>query len=177
MGQLQPQTNIYADIAAWPQGCKYTVDDRIRVLTEYVSTGSLRKTAENTGITHSTIQYWRDNAPWWEDYLVQIRTQKNDEVDALITSLMEKSLQEQSDRMENGNFKVLSNGEIVREKPNLQSLSVNFGILYDKRDKIRNIKSLASGETGDRINSLAEKIKNLENNLKPALDAERVDDK
>lgn len=121
-----------------PNGTKYTAYQRLDALTAYMTTGSIRKVEELTTIPYKTLHAWKSKSRWWEAALREMRMQKNDELDALITGTMHRAVAEINERLDKGDEVVLKDGTIVRKKVNLRDIAVGaLAIMFDKRQLVR----------------------------------------
>lgn len=171
--------NAYQDLAAWPSGSRYSVDQKIAVLSVFASTGNVQEVARQTQIPDGTIQWWKQHAPWWNDHVKRIQVAKNDEVDGMITANLEAASSQVSDRIENGDEIITKDGEKYRRKMGGRDLATVFGILFDKRQIIRNLPtSIKQESTSQRLGSLAERLESLENIQSRTIegDSDTIDD-
>ena len=147
-----------------PSEGKYTAYERMEALTVYMVKGSLQKTAEYTGIPYTTIQSWRAKGTWWPLALQELREQKNDQVDSRITGIIDKTLDGMEDRVENGDFVVTKNGDLVRKPCSLKDLAVGgLAVPFDKRALMRGKPTSRTEHTSDkdRVEKLADQFKSI----------------
>lgn len=113
---------------------KYTVEDKINTCALWALGESSRELGKKLGIPDTTIRWWM-RQPWWRELLSQIRKAQNEEFDAKLSGIMNKSLDALKDRVENGNFKVNpKTGELERVPMSSSELAKDgIGIPFDKR--------------------------------------------
>ncbi len=119
------------------RGAKYSAEKKIQAVTNFIILGSLKKAAEMAGIPAGTVRTWSSKASWWKDVMDKIRKQHNDELDAKICILIDKSMAEIDDRIVNGDVVLGKDGREWRKKINGKDLTTMVGILYDKRALMR----------------------------------------
>lgn len=132
----------------------------------YAATGDLSKSAELAEIPKSTLQKWRTE-PWFQALMHEVWEENNERIDAKFSEIIEKSLDQVVDRLENGDVKVLKDGKTVRVPISARDLSLVSAINVDKRQLLRGLptsrsESLgASSVTVSRLEKLAETFENL----------------
>lgn len=152
-----------------PHDHHYTAYERLDVLMAYVATGKPMKVASLTNVPYSTIIAWKNKSKWWKPALREIRKQKDDELDARLSAIIEKSLNEMDDRLENGDEIIDKDGNTIRRKVSFKDLSVaGVAVSFDKR-------ALGRGEPTARIEQVsdAERTKRLQQQFK-AIAQEKV---
>lgn len=110
---------------------------RIEACTAYLALGNAALVEVATGVPAGTVRQWKTQ-PWWKELVDQIQTESDQQIDAKLGGLIEKSLQAVNDRLENGDFMWdARNGEFIRKPVSLKdSWKVSSEIL-DKRWLIR----------------------------------------
>lgn len=113
-------------------------------VTYYAITGSSLKTHElmkqaGVPVPASTIRMWKNTHGWWKTVLSEVRRAKQDELDAKLTAVIMKGVDELNDRVENGNYKYNpKTGEIERVPLTSSELAKDaVGIPIDKRAIMR----------------------------------------
>ena len=119
------------------QGSKYSDEDRRQVVIEYFITGSMTKVAKSTGIPRRTLNDWK-NTDWWDEVVALVRHEKNQELDANLTKLIDSAFEQAQDRVENGDFRLTKDNELIRVPMGGQALVTSGAIVYDKRQLHRN---------------------------------------
>lgn len=119
------------------QGSKYSDEDRRRVVVEYFITGSMTKVAKSIGIPRRTLNDWK-KADWWDELVATVRHEKGEELDAKLTKLIDSAFEQAQDRVENGDFRLTKDNELIRVPMGGQALVTSGAITYDKRQLNRN---------------------------------------
>jgi len=148
----------YNDIAQWPKGCRYSVEQRFSVLALYASTGNLKKTAREVGIPEKTVAYWRDKSPWWQANITAIRDANNDLVDAKLSEIIHKANDQQLERIDSGDEIMGKDGEMVRRKISGRDLATIGAIAFDKRQILRNQPTSITQAGIGALDALADKM-------------------
>jgi hypothetical protein len=139
------------------QGSKYSDEDRRGVVIEYFITGSMTKVAKSTGIPRRTLNDWK-NTDWWDELATSVRHEKNEELDANLTKLIDSSFEQAQDRVENGDFRLTKDNELIRVPMGGRDLVMSGAIVYDKRQLHRNQPTSISSKS----DTLAQHIKLFE---------------
>lgn len=151
MSQLAPRTTS-----------QYTDVDRREAMSHYVLLGNAKKVSELTNIPHRTIADWT-KSEWGMELLAQIRIEKSDEIDASISTTLENASKQLLDRIEKGDEVLGKDGEKLRLGMKGRDLATVFGIMFDKRQIIRNLPTSIKAESTDsRLNQLADKVRELQ---------------
>jgi hypothetical protein len=144
-------------------GRKYSDHERELGIAAYVIEGSFKKAEELTGIDECTIRYWRDHFPdQFERVAEKIRTEYQEEHRAKLTKIITKSLDATEDRLDNGDERVLTNGEKVRVQVSGKDAAWIAGLFTDKlRISLGQPTSITAKEvtTEDRLSKLRESAK------------------
>lgn len=123
---------------------QYTQDQILSAAATYLSTGNMTKAAQASKVKLPTISYWKRNSAWWPLLAKYIRRKLNDELDAKLTGIISKSVEEMHDRLENGEEVVTKDGQVIRRKVSYRDLAVGTGVAFDKRQ-------LGRGEATARV--------------------------
>jgi hypothetical protein len=112
---------------------KWTPEQKIQAATAMMITGTSKKAQDLTGIPAATIRWWATQASWWPELMKAVRKEKDEELDAMQTSLIHKAGEEIMDRLENGDEHVTKDGDIVNKKVSGRDAAIIHGTLFDKR--------------------------------------------
>lgn len=146
----------------------YSAEQRIAALTGWLITGSLYKASMMSGVEYSTVRKWASDSEWWKEGIARIRKQKNDELDARITLMIDKTMDEIEERILLGDEVVHGpSGQKIRKKINGKDLTTMVAILYDKRALMRgDPTSLAGKATGASVlSNLKEEFEKLADDI------------
>jgi hypothetical protein len=119
-----------------PDGHGYTAFQRIDALFAYLIEGTVRRAAKLVGISAGTMLGWSQNS-WWKGALEKIREIKQDELDTQYTRIIDRTINEISDRIDNGDERLDKNGKPVRVKISGKDLMLINAMAYDKRNLVR----------------------------------------
>lgn len=115
----------------------YTDADKLEVVTTYLALGKIPMVEAVTGVNRHTIRQWKLQ-PWWREMVEQIQTESDQELDAKLSKIIERSLDAVNDRIENGDFIFdPKTGSIKRSPVKLRDVHRVSVDLLDKRDLIR----------------------------------------
>jgi transposase-like protein len=114
----------------------WTSSEKVHAAAMYVVMGSYTKVSELTGVPLKTLENWR-HEPWWYEVTSRVKKEKNDELDAKFTQVLDKSVDELEDRVKNGDWSLGKNGDVVRTPVRSRDLSTIVGVLFDRRQLVR----------------------------------------
>lgn len=137
----------------------YPEEKRIEAVTIYAATGHFGKTAELTKVPEHLIRQWRKQ-DWFKELLNEVRAENNEKLDAKFTEIVEKSLEQLVDRVENGDYHVLRDGSTVRKPIAAKDLSLVAAINVDKRQLLRG-EPTSRSESVDKVVGPVERLENL----------------
>jgi hypothetical protein len=145
----------------------YPDEMKLKAVTVYAATGNIEKVSEISGVPYHTVRAWR-NSEWFQGLLREVWQENNEKIDAKFTAIVEKSLDEVLDRLENGDVRLSKDGKVVRVPISAKDLSLVSAINVDKRQLLRGLPTSrsesvdsASSRTVDRLEKLAETFESL----------------
>ena len=115
----------------WPR------EARLQAVSQYLVLGNMALVSGLTGIPHQLLRSWKAQ-PWWKEMEQEVRLTENIEMDSKLTKIVDKSLEQVLDRVENGDF-VYDNktGQIKRKPANLRDIGRVSIDLLSKRELLR----------------------------------------
>ena len=144
-------------------GSQYTNEQRHAVIADYVVTGNITKTAAMHNMPKQTVSNWA-NSDWGVELLGQIRTEKAEELDAKFTKLIDSSFEQAQDRVENGDFRLTKDNELVRVPMGGRDLVMSGAITYDKRQLHRNRPTSISSKS-DSLEYYTKRFQDIANEV------------
>lgn len=114
----------------------YSDEKRIEVATLFAVTGSKTRVEALTGVPRSTVARWL-REDWFQSLLDAIRAENDQLLDAKMTEIVVKALDQIEDRVENGDYVVMRDGGLVRKPVGAKDLSLVQAINLDKRQLLR----------------------------------------
>lgn len=142
---------------------QYSDEDRREAAAHYVLHGVMSKVSKLTGIAEGTLSDWKNKSDWWVGLTEAIRIEKSDQIDSSITRILEASTAQLEDRIVNGDEVIGKDGDKLKLAMKGRDLATVFGITFDKRQIIRNLPTSIKAESTDsRLNTLAEKVRELQ---------------
>ena len=148
----------------WKKGY-YTDKERIEAVALYAATGSYPRVAELTGIGVGSLRKW-SKEDWFGALLDEIRAENDQAIDAKFNNIIGTALDKLADRVENGDFVLTKDGELVRKPVGARDLSIVTAINIDKRQLLRGkptsrTESIANQSVEQRLLTLANEFKKL----------------
>ena len=112
-------------------------EKRIEAATIFAVTKDLNATEELTGIPRGILKTYVDK-PWWSEIISKVKKEKNELLDAKISQILENSLDQIEDRINDGEYYIDRKTKAVTRIPvRTKDLAMATDILFDKRQLIR----------------------------------------
>ena len=154
-----------SSIATTSSGSQYTDEQRQQAIANYIVTGNITKTAELVNIPRRTINQWK-LSEWWDAAVAKMRLEKHDELDANLSNIIHSATEALSERIASGDAYIDKEGEVRLKPMSGRDLATVTGIIFDKRQIMRNLPTSIKAESTDaRLNSLAEKVRELQGGM------------
>lgn len=132
--------------------CKYDKDTKVALVTKYASSGNLKASAAACGVDYAQARSWKTRSQWWGPTIAKVQKIQQAELDAVMTSVIDKAMTEMTDRIENGDtIRDTKTGELVKIPMKGKELAVAAAVIFDKRSLIRGDATSISGK---KINPL-----------------------
>ena len=132
----QNEWDYYTDI--YDPRAIYSAEQKIQAAGAYLVTGTCKASAKICGISHQTISSWKNKSEWWPSVISKLKKDKQDELDAIMTGLIETLSVAMADRIDNGDEYFDSRtGSLYRRKMSGKDVVTSLAILYDKRAMLR----------------------------------------
>lgn len=150
--------DMLADI--YSPKARYEPEIKIAAVAAFVATGTVRGTARATGLSKQCISEWKNKSQWWPGVYQKIKKDKQEELDARLTTLIHKAFDEMEDRLINGDEVITKDGDKERKKISARDLSMVGGIMYDKRAMLRGDPTSISAKASPQeiLSSLKEEL-------------------
>lgn len=139
---------------------EYSPEQKINAVATYLSCGSVKKTAELTGLSVNTLWYWKKEE-WWKEFVDQIRVEDGQDLDSKLGRIVTKAIDAVEDRLERGDHIFdQKTGEIKRIKIKASTALKITTEFLARQDKIRQAPKVAALEkTMDaRLSKLADEF-------------------
>lgn len=133
-------------------------DVKVEACTLYAVYGDFDKVSEKTRVPTATLRTWHQE-PWWVDIQRQVYVEQNENLSSRINIVLDQSLVEIADRLENGDYYFSKGSTELRRKPvDTKTLALLFDNLTTKRQLVRGEPTSISAKIGvdDRLTLLAE---------------------
>lgn len=117
---------------------KYSVEEKVHAVMSYITTGDMKEVGKLTGIDAGTLHRWKNKSRWWPDLYKKCKDQKQEELDAKFTELVDLAVSGVKDRIINGDSVYDSKtGCTVKVPMKGRELATVMGQMFDKRALIR----------------------------------------
>ena len=146
---------------------KYSDDKRRQAVVEYCVNGLMTKVSESTGIPETTLATWKNKTVWWDDLVVSVRSEINEQILSQNMKIATKAGERVLDSLENGDEKLVwdkNKNEYVKIllKPTGKDASIMGGISQDKARVQLNLPTSITGKATS-IDDLAQEFNKLAN--------------
>jgi len=137
--------DMYADI--YDPRALIAPEMKIHAVAAFFATGTVDGASRVTGLSHQTISEWKNKSEWWAPVMAKIKKEKNDELDAEVTSLIHGTIEELKDRVEHGEAQMYQGVPTGHNKPMTgRDLAATVNTLFDKRAMMRGEPTSISGK-------------------------------
>jgi len=143
----------------------YPEEIKIAYIANYIATGTMREASRLTGIPEDIAKNWKSQSSWWEPTVAKVRKQKQDELDAVLTSIVHETTDHIKDRIKYGDYKRTRDGTYERIPISGKDLAVILGVLFDKRALIRGDFTSISARSNADMKSLEQKFTKIAQDL------------
>lgn len=110
---------------------------KLAAVNAYMLTGTTRGAERLSGVSHQTISEWKNKSQWWTPVLAKVKKDKQEELDARITKILDKALGKFEERLELGDEVITKDGDRAHKQMGGRDVATSFAILYDKRAMLR----------------------------------------
>lgn len=115
----------------WP------MEKRIEVVSQYLVLGNMSLVSAITGVDHTLIRKWKGQ-PWWKDMETQVRATENLQMDNKLSKIVDKSLDQVLDRVENGEvYWNPATKQLARKPASLKDITKVSVDILTKRELLR----------------------------------------
>ncbi len=138
----------------------WTKKKKLEFIKSWLQTGNMRESAILLNIPYITVKTWKAQ-PWFQEMVDQVREEHVQKLDGKLSAIIEKSLEETVDRLENGDSILDSKtGKVIKVKPKLHIVNKVANDLLDKQMKLRDTKDKVRSleNTNSRLLNLAEQF-------------------
>lgn len=160
---------------------KYTTDQKREMVYAFCTTGNLKKAAEICNVSYYDLKYFRQEAPWFAELVKEYKKERQDELDARMSEIIELGIGSVLDRIANGDT-IINHKTGKMEKRPLSALDTAriVALFFDKRAMMRGDPTTRTEKVSteatlkvimDRMEQVASKI-NLEKKVENSIDVE-----
>ena len=154
---------------------QYTDEQRREAIAVYAVKGNALRTGEYLNIPERTVNQWI-KTEWGIELLATIRDEKQQEFDAQITTIIHEALEQQLDRVQNGDYILDKHNELKRKPMSGKDLATTMGIDFDKRQLGRG-KATSISTNSSALDNIAKRLEELAKAEKGTLiEGERVEE-
>ena len=107
-------------------GSKYSDNERRQAVVEYCVHGVMSKVSECTDIPETTLATWKNKSDWWDDLVVEVRSEIGEQILAQNLTNAMKSGNELADRIENGDQKLLKVKRAIKHDDGSVEISEDY---------------------------------------------------
>lgn len=134
---------------------------RIELVTTWLATGNLALSAATLGIPEVTARKWKAS-DWWKQIVEDLRQEENISLDAKLSKVVQKSVEQLLDRVEGGDYQYdQKTGQLVRKPISARDAAKITSDMLERRDILQGKKEQVSDSTKkveDRLLKLADEF-------------------
>lgn len=117
-------------------GKHWSTRDKLKVIAAFSVLGNATKVEEVTGVPANTINYWK-TLPWWFEEMDKLRKAEDETMISGYGKIMQKTIEQLENRLEEGDTVVLRTGEKVKKPVSAKELAYISTNATNSRQKIR----------------------------------------
>lgn len=140
---------------------KWADSQRIELVTTWLATGNLALSAATHGIPEITARVWKTQ-PWWKQTVDEIRASENIELDSKLKKVVDKSVDQLLDRVDNGDFQFdQKTGKLIRKPISARDAAKITSDMVDRRELLQGKKQEvvdSSRKMEDKLLKLADEL-------------------
>jgi len=138
----------------------YTHDQKLQIISVYLTCDSPVKTSELTGVDVNTIKYWRKQS-WWDELVAEIYSRDAQKKSSKISRIVDKALDLVQDRLDHGDYMYdPKSGKVIRTPVKLRDLNNATNTLIEKQEllKKRTLDKVDRVDQKTHLEQLAQKF-------------------
>ncbi len=151
------------------QGSKYSNEQRIEAVVNYMVHGTLTKASEACSIPLTTLHDWKQTE-WWEQLTEEVRNEKEDEFRAAFTRIIDAANKRVEEALEKGEAKLVKTKDGYEERRvpvGAKDATMIAAISYDKLRLSMNLPTSISQSSGNsgiqaKLEELSRKLEKRE---------------
>ena len=133
----------------------FTEPEKIEAAALYAATNSIEKVHEIQGVPRYLLKKWKTES-WWDNVISQCRREKNEQLDSLLTVIIDKAAKVIDDRLEFGELeKNRKTGEEFRVPARIRDATHALEITFKQRQLLRG-EATSRTETTDSNTKLTQ---------------------
>ena len=155
---------------------KWTMNQKLQVVSTYLMVGSLVQTSLITGVPVGTMEKWK-LSDWWKEFVLKLQSEDAQELDSSMKKIVDKALKAVEDRLDNGDALYdYRSGEVKRIPVKAQAALKITTDLLTKQEIIRKAPQQKDLEKtiDDRLLKLAEEFSKFAKSPPKNVDKERT---
>ena len=150
----------------YSQNTLYSPEQKIAAAQAYLITGTSVQAQKYCGVKADIIRDWKNKSTWWPELFKTVQKQKSTELEANFTRILDTSLVQLEDRLENGDTKIQKDGSLTRVPMGGKEIAVVLAIMYDKRALLRgDVTSRVEKKDGNSMKILQDKFEDIARQL------------
>lgn len=150
------------------QGKPRDMEDRLNAAIAWLITGDSESAGKLCNIPGRTIREWQKTS-WWEEILLEARTIKQKELDAIWTGLIHLATSSLRERITKGDPSITKGGEVIYTPVKAKDLAIITSIAVDKRALMRNqpTSRVEKITIEEKLTRIGDKLAELDSQDKP----------
>lgn len=159
----RPGKPLYRDMAKNKKHGWYSDAKKLEVACTFAVTPNSARVSELTKVPEGTIRTWKQTE-WWQEIMSRIHQEQNEELDAKLTQLVDKAVDQINDRLSEGDYVYnAKEDKLVRKPVTAKDLAIVTAITIDKRQLLRGqpTSRVEKVSENERLVRLQQQFKNI----------------
>lgn len=145
---IEIATNLNVTHDSLYRKSKFSVAQKIAACVAFYAVGTAKDAERYCLVPKETILRWRKEAEWWPVIQEEIRKFHTEEMDRQMTLLMDDMMGELSDRVNEGDYVLNKNGELIRKPMSGRDIAQASRGIFE-------IRALSRGDPTSRVERMS----------------------
>lgn len=138
----------------------YTPAQKVAAAQGWLVSGSMADAAMVAGLDVITVRKWKYSAPWWNEVVRRLKVHQQDSIEAMLNTVVNKSLSHIMDRLENGDEFITKDGDKDYLKVKAKDLASIVGQMQTAKKNMTENQEINTKEI-NTLSMLEDKLRSI----------------